>query len=271
MSPNEKPSERLTEDQVHAKALEMWPEVNGWVVGARTARGPAPDSQLAEDDNLVEHLKLSYLAWFSLVCGAEHLSTAIVYSNNHGPSLFSMQTLLRTAMVGGAQALWLLSPPDQAERVGRANRLSIDAYAYQLGWANDLKDIQDPGGAFDHLGLADTRATLDGITGGKTRGAVAMTTLVQAALEHLYSGPSGSEARAACMAEFRHLCSAAHALPWNLNTRAEKQTIEQDGQTGTLYLPSWTQLQAALSLSHMFLRVGWNLLEEQSATPLETS
>jgi hypothetical protein len=85
--------------------VEWWPEFAGWVERGPTPSAPAAGSRLAEDDALVQGMQVSYLARASLGIGAEHLMTMPAYSVNHYPTLFSMQTLLRTAMVGGAQAV----------------------------------------------------------------------------------------------------------------------------------------------------------------------
>lgn len=192
--------------------------------------------------------------------GTDHLLTVLGYSLNFGPSLFSMQTLLRTAMIGGAQAVWLLSPDDQATRVERASQLGRDAYWNQAMWANTIT-LEDPG--VDPVELTTVRETLGELIPGKRGAEVKLGPVIRAAAEYVYASPPDPEIWAACVAEFRHLSSAAHALPWNISTRAEKQATELDGRAGTLYLPSWTQLQGALSCSHAFLETGWRLLHER--------
>jgi len=262
--PGEGRSEQLTEEQVRAKARTLWDEVMAWAESLKQPWRPDPSSPLAADDKLVQHMFVSYLARVSLAIGTEHMLTTLAYALNFRPNMFSMQTLLRTALIGGAQTLWLLSPSDQTTRVDRANRLSVDAYVYQQGWAHELKDLGGIGGV-NPVELATLMANLTELTGGKTRPEVKVTSVIQDAANHLYPGPTEATARAECLAEWRHLSSAVHALPWNLNIRAEKESRQFEGEPATLYLSSWTQLQGAISHSYNFLRTGWKMLETQGA------
>ena len=83
----------------------MWDEVMAWEGAMQQPWGPAADSPLKADDKLVQGMFVSHLARTSLGIGTEHLLTALTYSLDFRPTLFSMQTLLRTALVGGAQAV----------------------------------------------------------------------------------------------------------------------------------------------------------------------
>ncbi|HEU5037736.1 MAG TPA: hypothetical protein VFT70_12080 [Nocardioides sp.] len=263
----EQGSERLDDDQVRVRAMEWWPTVKEWVADASKPCVPPAGSALAEDDEQTQQLMASsHLARVSLVMGTDHLLTALGYSFNFGPSLFSMQTLLRTAMIGGAQAVWLLSPDDRSIRVDRTTQLARDAYWNQAMWANTIT-LEDPG--VDPTELTTVRQTLRELVPGKRGAEVKLGTVIRAAAEYVYASPPDPEIWAECLAEFRHLSSAAHALPWNISTRAEKQATELDGHAGTLYLPSWTQLQGALSFSHAFLEVGWRLFHERRSPTTE--
>jgi hypothetical protein len=263
----EQASERLNDDQIRARAMEWWPTVEKWVADASKPYVPAVGSALAEDDEQTQQLmSSSHLSRVSLVMGTDHLLTVLGYSFNFGPSLFSMQTLLRTAMIGGAQAIWLLSPDDRATRVERASQLARDAYWNQAMWANTIT-LEDPG--IDPAELTTVRETLRELTPGKRAAEVKLGPLIRAAAEYVYASPPDPEIWAECLAEFRHLSSAAHALPWNISTRAEMRATELDGRAGTLYLPSWTQLQGALSFSHAFLEVGWRLFHERRSSSTE--
>lgn len=64
--------------------------------------------------------------------------------------------------------------------------------------------------------------TLEKLVAGKKGAEVKLGPVVRAAAEYVYSSPPDPEAWAGCAAEFRHLSSAAHPLPWYLNTRCRE-------------------------------------------------
>ena len=169
----------------------------------------------------------------------------LIYSGKFFPTLFSMQTLLRTAMVGGAQAVWLLAPDDREERVANADQLSQETYWNQYMWATGITTTNPD--IIDQQELAAMKRTLATLRGSQKRSEVSQLQLIKAAAEHVYSNPPDADAVSECVAEFRHTSSAAHALAWNLHTRAEKVDMEHEGHSGHLMLPSWTQLQGAMS------------------------
>ena len=64
----------MTDDQVRAKAMELWPAVNEWAADAGRPYTPATGSALAEDDKLTQQLMASHTfhvsasSWALITC-----------------------------------------------------------------------------------------------------------------------------------------------------------------------------------------------------------
>ena len=115
----------------------------------------------------------------------------------------------------------------------------------------------------DPVELTTVRETLGELIPGKRGAEVKLGPVIRAAAEYVYASPPDPEIWAACVAKFRHLSSAAHALPWNISTRAEKQATELDGRAGTSPFPRGRNSRARCCVSHAFLETGWRLLHER--------
>lgn len=251
---------------MRAKVEETWPDLNDWIARTGQPWTPQPGSPLAAMDSAATGKWPSALARTSLAIGSEHLLTASAYLLNFGPTIFSMQSLLRTAMLGGAQVVWMLSPDDPAERANRSAMVARDANWNHHYWVQGLQH-PDPE-AFDVSRLPEVRQTLAELAGDQRRPEVKPTTLVAVACTYVYSVPPDPTILTECMATWRGLNAVAHALPWELDTRPESTTVEHDGMRTTATTATWANLQAALSFSYAFIKVGWTLLDRQSlATP----
>ncbi|UUV32279.1 hypothetical protein NQK81_02165 [Amycolatopsis roodepoortensis] len=90
---------------------------------------PAPASSVAADDRAFPLLPTSAVAYNALLNAVEHLdffrasltSTKIIY-----PAAY--YTVLRSALMGAAQAVWVLAPANRATRVERSLRIVVDNY-----------------------------------------------------------------------------------------------------------------------------------------------
>lgn len=88
----------------------------------RTATAPAPGSSLAADR--VEGLDVESTVWYLMCVAAEHLGFAFDSIKATGcmyPSAYT--TVARTALIGAANALWVLTGSSRAERRIRALRV----------------------------------------------------------------------------------------------------------------------------------------------------
>lgn len=95
-----------------------------WQKRTNRAEDVPPRSALGGDDT--PNLRVSGLAWYSLVVAAEHLEFALVMmraSRTTYPTAY--MTTLRSALLAASHAVWVLAPARRADRRGRAMRLLI--------------------------------------------------------------------------------------------------------------------------------------------------
>lgn len=109
----------------------MRPAVERWLQRTKEGSVPAPGSSLQRDD--VPGLSVSNLAWYKIVAAVEHLGfffDAAVATQTTYPT--AQLTILRTALLAGSHATWLLAPPQRLERRTRAARLSYQELQKQI-------------------------------------------------------------------------------------------------------------------------------------------
>ena len=99
-----------------------------WLGRIGSLEGPQPGSPQAIDDAESWEAVTTW-AWTGLAHGTDHLSTATEMLTGvlGGPAIVhphSPFTLLRTALVGGGIAVWILSPKERLERQARALRVA---------------------------------------------------------------------------------------------------------------------------------------------------
>lgn len=259
-------SQRLTDAEVREQVVGFWDEINAWHRRLGERWWPAEGSDLRLDAEAADGFSPSFLAWTSLAVGTDCLLTASAYALNFGPTLFSMHPLLRTAMFGGAQAVWLLAPDDQATRLGRAEQLARDSHLRHKQWADGLQGAHPE--AIDPVELAEGRRQLAGLAGDRKGPEVFQTEVIRLAAEHLLAPADDREQLIGeVMAEWRSMSGVAHALPWEQSNRPGKITSEEDGVRTTAVAASWSQLQSALSNAHAFLGSGWRLLDSRGGAP----
>ncbi|MCS7483733.1 hypothetical protein ACFFQW_35090 [Umezawaea endophytica] len=116
-------------DQAWTVRLEkMFPTIEQWGARIRSANVtvPAPDSSLARDDRFYPAMPASQLAYGALATAVEHpdfFRVAFQGTQTLYPTAYF--TVLRSALMGGAQAVWVLKPPRVA-RLENALRLARD-------------------------------------------------------------------------------------------------------------------------------------------------
>ncbi|MBD8059040.1 hypothetical protein IC607_08670 [Cellulomonas sp. JH27-2] len=105
--------------------VDQWQKVSTFV--------PGSGSQLKGDDTDWPPFAASQVAWFSIASAVEHLYAVRVHLEPLGEvqgTLLALahQTLVRTALVSGSIAVWMLAPPERALRVKRAREYTAFSY-----------------------------------------------------------------------------------------------------------------------------------------------
>lgn len=265
-------SRHTTDAEAREWMIRLWPEINSWTGLFANAWVPAPGSPLAEDDAEIREgswLFPAQMARMSLAIGTDHLVTAASFLLNHGPRAFAINTLLRTASIGGAQAIWLLAPEEHATRIERYNKLDRDSTWNHQMWAKHIGEPHPD--TIEPKRLAEIREVLDDLASGQTRPEVSLTQVIRLAAEYLYSTAGDPYAVSECLAIWRLLSASAHALPWEQVTRPSTRSGMDDEYHGTRTIPSLTEHLGALSLSYSLLKAGFTLIELRGGRPLKAT
>lgn len=104
---------------------------------------PNVGAELRVDDDEWPHMAASQLAKVGLDVAAEHLFTikTLIESDQILPLAF--RSILRTALVGATQAVWLLAPDAQAERSRRHRVLMTEMYRRHGQYLESLLMLND--------------------------------------------------------------------------------------------------------------------------------
>ncbi|WP_248581173.1 hypothetical protein [Nocardioides sp. InS609-2] len=247
---------------VRGHVERVWPEVVAWNERLTSNFLPQPGSDLAADDLQVPDMWVSHVAWLGLATGSQHLMSSIRCLTAFGPVVMSLQSMLRTAIWGGAQAVWLLAPDESDERIRRALRVHFYSKDNYRKWLNTFDEANpstwDPSGlqraktsVSEHLKAIGKQAKVD------------QTRVVKDVAALVYAGQP--DAVVDCERGWRSLGAIAHALPWELQTRATSETIASEaGHATSRVTARWAELGSDLGFAHEFLQRGWALLDERS-------
>jgi hypothetical protein len=254
----------MSDADVRATAVEIWPQVREYLNRLPLHWQPQSGSDLALDDAAVSNTHWpSGLARTSLGIATEHFDVALTWMLNHGPTVFAMHSLLRTALAGGSQAVWLLAPVERNDRLVRASSLSKDAYWNHGQWASGFTSPRP--GSVDPERLAEVQATLAERINGQRRAEVRLTRVIQEAVQFIYDSPPDAGVIEEALACWRAMSGIAHALPWEMETREESLHVTADGVRTTATRATWSQYQGMLGFAWDCIDTGWRLLDRRGA------
>lgn len=265
--PEEQRSGHLTEEQVEARTEEIWNKLNVLLPRLAQPWAPEPGSDLARDDGATSETQMwpSALARTSLAIATENYYVAVTWMLNHGPTVFSMFSLLRTALAGGAQTVWMLSPDAHEQRLQRTTMVAKDARWNHYLWA---KGIVDPHPAVvDAEALTEVRETLEVLAGDQRQAEVRLTTVIEEATRWIYRNSPDERIVNEALGMWRTMSCVVHALPWELNTRPESGWVEVNNVRTTRTEATWAAHQGALGLCWATIDNGWRMIDLRGSAP----
>lgn len=257
----------MSEGEALQRIRGTWGNLDRW------RRTPGPfmpwsGSELKADDTDWPYAAVSQLARFGLDVAADHLQT--VRSNIEGDDLnpFSDLTLLRTALVGGAQAVWLLGPDDPDRRIERSRRLALQGYREHIKALDVLLGLEPT-----HVGTLTVRQHIvrrrdEMASRCEAAGQTAHysdTEVIKEAAKPAFRGLSESD-RAELVAEadwlWRSGSGASHALPHSVFGRPGAWMSAGDGQGMATICAggSAARIVAPWFAAYHLSRTGWKLL-----------
>lgn len=131
-----------TDEEALAAIESTYDTLPHWFARLRSTYVPHPKSDLAIDDADWPYMPVSQVAWVGLAGAADHLDA--VRDLLAGGKLFSFAqlTLCRSALVGAAQAVWVLAPDDRTLRLKRARLVAAYVYTHRLKYFYELRKLE---------------------------------------------------------------------------------------------------------------------------------
>lgn len=255
-----------------AQMLDTAPDLDGWRIRAHRVEEPERGSDLAIDDKIFPHMAISQLARMSLVLAGEHLRLALdaIKAKQLYPS--SHFTVLRGALVGASQAVWILGPEERSLRRERALTVLTEMYAQMGKYYGFLADTQLDGA--DRASLADQRSWLSarqtGVAAIRTgRASLNLTDVIGAASDHAFANGASREA---VRRLWREMGADAHILGWSLFQRTSFGPPDRRTGIGEGRAPGSPEHVAEPFLaSYRLLRCGWSLFDRRCEAPTTSS
>jgi len=248
-------------------------ELDAWGLACRDGTWqPAAESELAIDDLGWPPSPLSQLARGSLVSAWDHLSAVRTQVESRGMFPFATPTLLRTALVASAQAVWLLGDDSGGVRQQRGRTLAAETYRRHFEYLRDLLMIggeDDPNTVKVADALAERigeLATLREELGERSKWNA--TAMIEGAVRSTFAAEETPDALVIeARSLFRRGSGAAHGLHWSILGSADT-TITPGGTDGLAAITAGCSpagIQNAFRLAYLLSKRGWTLLDRRSA------
>ena len=256
-----------TEAQYLATLKATYADLERWRVRAQTLEPPQPGSELAADDKFFPKQPLSHTARPALMSASEHLRAvrAMVEQSELYP--MASFSLLRAALIGAAQGVWMLEPDDAAERRERGLIVAMEAYKQLalyngeiLGanWPTDeqRKETEDQRKWLDERleqaeALRTGRATLD-----------LTNNVIPKALKATFKDDPKLLASGRLL--WRQMSGDAHVLVWSTAQRATYSgRPDENGLRLATAAGSISDVADPFYLSYRLLKNGWGLYDRR--------
>lgn len=246
--------------------FDTHPDLDRWRLRAHKVEEPESASELALDDQIFPHMAISQLARMSLVLSGEHLRLALdaVRAGQLYPS--SHFTVLRGALVGASQGVWILSPDDREERRERGLTVLTELYKELDKYYGSLKGLSSD----DQEKLEDQRKWLNyrraEVTTLRATGAdLNLTGIIHKSAEETFSSADRQEA---VRRQWREMSADAHVLGWSMFQRSNFGPADRRTGIGEGQAPgSPRHVAEAFLASYRMLRHGWSLFDRRCEQP----
>ncbi len=260
------PPMSLTEAQRSAltQMLSTASDLDGWRLRAHRVDEPERGSDLAVDDEIFARMPISQLARLSLVSAGEHLRLALDAINAKQLYPSSHFTVLRGALVGASQAVWILSSDERGVRRERGLIVLAEMYSQMdkyYGFLDGTQlDVDDRARLSDQrLWLAERRNNVASIR--STREELSLTRVIGAAADHALTDTT---TRDAVRRLWREMSADAHVLGWSLFQRTTFGPADRRTGVGEGKAPgSPEHVAEAFLAAYRLLRCGWSLFDRR--------
>ena len=250
------------------QVLSTFPDLDAW--GQRLQRPfvPEPGSELAKDDADAPGVLVSQFALMGAAAARDHLQAVRVHIEANTFFPIAQQTLTRTAILAGAQAVWILAPDAREERLRRARAFGHENLKQHVVYLRELQELA----ATPHAGTgtveqfaSQRRAELAKLreAAGQAKAKLIATDVIHEAVLATW-GRRGlaDEARV----EWRRGSGAAHGLPWSVLGRSDTLQAEAADADGVAVFHAGGSLDALANpflCAHGLLAHAFRLLDRR--------
>ena len=256
-----------TGDDLYLKAIRgRYADLDSWMLrGARLPpEEPQPRSELALDDSHFPSFRLSETARLSLVAGGEHLRLVrdAIESGNLYPTAHF--TTIRGALVGAAQAVWLLGADEPSVRRDRGLAFVEEMHRQMDKYYQELFNLDLT--ATDRKGIENQKRWLAGRNaevGALRTSALALnqTSMIGWSLDFVFKDKARRDEGRLL---WRQVSADAHTLMWSMVQRASGR--EPERSTGLAIHQvggDLSQIAQPFVCAHTMLKRGWSLFDQR--------
>jgi hypothetical protein len=234
-----------------------------------------PGSPLAGDDASAPDHGVSGVAWWGILSAVDHLATATAALKGAEGSLrpYAPFTLTRSALVGAAHAVWVLSPPRRADRIHRSACLERHEYQAVLDYLDDYLNADDVVADMDQKFVEQARAARARHAGTAARlsqtigGAAPNETRMLREAAALLS-PDDMWVRQAIGHEWRFGSASAHGRQWPYRLRGAELTPLPGGSHSVVSVKRETsEFVQSFGVAVLMTNEAWRLYDQRRAAP----
>lgn len=279
VEPNNRYGRVVTTDRVSLARIEKAvTAVRQWATLAGTPQIPEPGSRLAGDDLVFPALPTSTVTWYAITSAIDHLDLGADLLQANDVTVLrphAFFSLTRSALLGAAQALWVLagSPEESAVRsLLIVEDEAINQRRYLNAYLNDPTIEEDVSSEL----LASMRADVDrlstrirtvrteiGRRGHKRR--FESTVMIKDVALHM--APGDAWFRRAVMDQWQRGSAAAHGRMWTLHFRESESIPLPDGGVTRMFSSSVEDVAQAYGAPTLILSEALDLWGQNSRAP----
>jgi len=263
----------VEEDEAAEKIRSTFEQVEIW---HRTPLFlPNVGSQLRADDDAWPYMSISQLSKVGLDEAAEHLYASRVLIEAGELFPFAHRSLLRTALVGATQAVWLLAADDGAERTRRHRVLMATMYQRHRQYLGELMALNDLLGephdtntqlVHDHIVERQDELDKVRVERGEKANWNDTESIKEAARASWAESPKVDALVQEALLEWQAGSGASHGLVWSALGQAGTSPVTGPNAQGLAVISaggSHLRIANAYMLAYWLTSYGWKLLRKR--------
>lgn len=212
------------EDAARLEQLtSTFPQLDGW--HSRSAvrpEEPQNGSELHEDDKVWPRHPISEMTRLSLALSVEHMRFVRVVLEAEQLFPSAPLTTLRAALVGAAQAVWVLSPDDRKTRRSRGLCVIAEEYAQLAKFYREVDRLEPGTVPASQWAWIDERTRDLATVRGPSPPSLNQTAMIGNAVAAAF--PNSPDKRTTGRLLWRQMSADAHVLGWAVSQRTSIRT-----------------------------------------------